>query len=203
MKSNRRTQAERSAATREALVAAARPLFGARGYADVGVEEIVRAAGITRGALYHHFVDKTDLFAAVFESVETGVTARIVAGLGRADQSDLIAVMRQGAKIFLDACAEPETHRIMLLDAPAVLGFERWREISNRHNTGLVHDLLNRAIESGQIPEQPVPLLAHTLLGALREAALYLGQAPNRRKARRDAGAIIDRLITGLATDGS
>jgi AcrR family transcriptional regulator len=201
MKSNRRTQAERSASTRDALVAAARPLFGARGYGDVGIEEIVRAAGITRGALYHHFADKTDLFAAVFEAVETEVTARIVAGLADADQSDLVAVMRQGARVFLDACAETEIHRIMLLDAPAVLGFERWREISNRHNTGLVHDLLNRAIEAGQIPEQPVPLLAHTLLGALREAALYLGGATNRRKARREAGAIIDRLITGLTAD--
>lgn len=200
MKSNRRTQAERSAATREALVAAARPLFGTRGYADVGIEEIVRAAGITRGALYHHFADKTDLFAAVFEAVETDVTARIVAGLANADQSDLVAVMRQGARVFLDACAEPDIHRIMLLDAPAVLGFERWREISNRHNTGLVHDLLTRAIEAGQIPDQPVELLAHTLLGALREAALYLGQADNRKKARREAGAIVDRLITGLAT---
>lgn len=181
-------------------MAAARPLFGARGFADVGIEEIVRAAGITRGALYHHFADKTDLFAAVFEAVETDVTARIVGGLADADQSDLIAVMRQGAGVFLDACAEPEIHRIMLLDAPAVLGFERWREISNRHNTGLVHDLLGRAIEAGQVPEQPVELLAHTLLGALREAALYLGQAGNRTKARREAGAIVDRLITGLAS---
>lgn len=198
MNSNRRTQSERSAATRDALISAARPLFAARGYADVGTEEIVRAAGVTRGALYHHFADKTELFAAVFEVVEAEVSERIQGAVAAADE-DPLAVMQHGASAWLDACAEPEVHRIVLLDAPAVLGWARWTEIGNRHNMGMVQALLTHAIEVGRIPAQPVAPLAHTLLGAMREAALYLTRADDHTQARRDVGAIVDRLIAALA----
>jgi AcrR family transcriptional regulator len=199
MKDKPRTQVERSAATRDALVAAARSLFAARGFAEVGTEEIVRAAGLSRGALYHHFADKTELFAAVFEMVEAEVSVRIGAAAAATADPDPIAVMRLGVSVWLDACAEPEMHRIVLLDAPAVLGWERWTEIGNRHNMGLVQALLAHAIEAGRIPQQPVPPLAYTVLGALREAALYLVRAEDPRQARADIGAVIDRLIEGLA----
>jgi AcrR family transcriptional regulator len=198
MKDNRRTQAERTAATRDALIAAGRSLFSAQAYNDVSTETIVRTAGVTRGALYHHFADKTELFAAVFESVEAEVTGRIGAAIASAGLSDPLAVMRLGAQTWLAASAEPEIHRIVLLDAPAVLGWERWREIGNRHNMGLVLALLAHAIEVGRIPAQPVEPLAHTLLGALREAALYLALAPNRTQAADDVGAVIDTLINSL-----
>ncbi len=199
MKDKPRTQAERSAATRDALVAAARSLFAARGFADVGTEEIVRAAGLTRGALYHHFADKSELFAAVFETVEAEVSTRIAAAAAAAPDPDPIVVMRLGASAWLDACAEPEVHRIVLLDAPAVLGWERWTEIGDRHNMGLVQALLAHAIEVGRLPQQPVPPLAHALLGAIREAALYLVRADDPGQARVDVGAVIDRLIDALA----
>lgn len=199
MTGQRRTQAARSAATRDALVAAARTLFAARGYAEVGTEEIVRAAGVTRGALYHHFADKTELFAAAFESVEVGVAARIATAVSESGETDPIAVMRLGTSVWLDACAEPEIHRIVLLDAPAVLGWERWTEIGNRHNMGLVQALIGQAIEVGRIPEQPVPPLAHTVLGALREAALYIARADDPVQARVDVGNVTDRLIQSLA----
>lgn len=199
MSGPRRTQAARSAATREALVAAARALFAARGYADVGTEEIVRAAGVTRGALYHHFADKAELFAAVFEAVEMGVAERIAAAVGGAGETDPIAVMRLGTNTWLDACAEPEIHRIALLDAPAVLGWERWTEIGNRHNMGLVQALIGHAIEVGRVPPQPVPPLAHTVLGALREAALYIARADDPVQARIDVGRVTDHLIGSLA----
>jgi AcrR family transcriptional regulator len=198
MKDNRRTQAERTAATRDALIAAGRSLFSAQAYNDVSTETIVRTAGVTRGALYHHFADKTELFAAVFESVEAEVTGRIGAAIASAGLSDPLAVMRLGAQTWLAASAEPEIHRIVLLDAPAVLGWERWREIGNRHNMGLVLALLAHAIEVGRIPAQPVEPLAHTLLGALREAALYLALAPNRTQAADDVGAVINTLINSL-----
>jgi AcrR family transcriptional regulator len=202
MKDNRRTQADRSATTRAALVAAARSLFAERGYAHVATEEIVRAAGISRGALYHHFADKSELFAAVFEAVEVDITARIAAAVtAAADRSDVdpIAAMRVGASTWLDACTEPEVQRIALLDAPAVLGWEQWTEISNRHNMGLVQGLLSHAIDVGRIPQQPVPPLAHALLGTVREAALYLVRAEDRAQARTDMGAVIDRMIEALA----
>src|SRR5258708_14545782 len=99
----------RSEATRKLLVTAARALFGARGYAGVGTEEIVRAAGVTRGALYHQFRDKAGLFAAVAEQVEAEITERIAAGAaGAAAAADPLGVLRAGAQLFLDSCAEPE-----------------------------------------------------------------------------------------------
>jgi AcrR family transcriptional regulator len=201
MKDNRRTQAERSATTRDALVDAGRSLFSVQAYNDVSTEAIVRTAGVTRGALYHHFADKVELFAAVFEAVEAEVTERIGAAIAGAGLTDPLAVMRLGAHTWLQASAEPEIHRIVLLDAPAVLGWERWREIGNRHNMGLVLALLAHAIEVGRIPRQPVEPLAHTLLGALREAALYLALAQDHTQAAADVGAVIDTLITSLAQD--
>lgn len=199
--SERRTQASRSAATRDALVAAARPLFARRGYADVGTEQIVRAAGVTRGALYHHFADKVALFAAVFEAVEVDVLARIAAAASDTDSDpDPVALMRAGAAAWLDACVDPEVQRIVLLDAPAVLGWERWTEISNRYNIGLVQGLIARAIEARRIAPQPVAPLAHTLLGAVREAALYLARADDQRQARAEVGAVLDRIIEGIAS---
>src|SRR5262245_28491534 len=121
----RRTQAERAAETREALIAAARPLFAQHGFADVSLETIVRAAGLTRGALYHHFPDKTELFAATFEQVEAEVATRMGEAIAAANQTDPIEVMRLGATFWLDACADPEIRRIVLVDAPAVLGWTR------------------------------------------------------------------------------
>jgi AcrR family transcriptional regulator len=198
MNDNRRTQAERSAETRESLIAAARSLFAAHGFADVALETIVRAAGVTRGALYHHFPDKTELFAAAFEQVEGEVAARMGEAIASADETDPVEVMRLGARFWLDACADPEIQRIVLVDAPAVLGWTRWTEIGNRYNTGLVRDLLTSAIQTGRIPPQPVEATALTMLGAMREATLYVALAQDHDQARREAGSVIDRLIGAL-----
>src|SRR5215218_8988181 len=111
-----RTQAERSATTRAALVAAARPLFAAHGFAGVGTEAIVRAAGVSRGALYHQFADKTDLFAAVLEAVEDDLTHRIAERLEAMD--DAVPVLEAGGDAWLAACAEPDVERIVLIDGP-------------------------------------------------------------------------------------
>jgi AcrR family transcriptional regulator len=201
MKGNPRSQASRSAATKDALLAAARPLFAEQGFGRVGTETIVRAAGVTRGAMYHHFADKTELFAAVFEAVEAEVTTRIGVAVAQAGDTDPIAVMRLGASTWLDACAEPEVHRIVLLEAPAVLGWERWREIGLRYGMGLVQALITHAIEVGRIPRQPVPPLAHVMIGALDEAALYLARAADPKRARKEVGAVIDQLITAFASE--
>jgi AcrR family transcriptional regulator len=196
---DRRTQAERSAETREALVAAARPLFAAQGFAEVALEAIVRAAGVTRGALYHHFADKTELFATVFERVEGEVAARMSEAIAAANQTDPIEVLRLGAAFWLDACSDPEIQRIVLVDAPAVLGWTRWTEIGNRYNAGMVRALLADAVETGRIPPQPIEATALTMLGAMREATLYVARAGDPDRARQEAGAVIDRLIRALA----
>ncbi len=199
MDATRRTQAERAAETREALIAAARPLFAAQGFAEVALETIVRAAGVTRGALYHHFADKTELFAAVFEQVEAEVATRMGEAIAASNQTDPIEVMRLGADYWLDACSDPEVQRIVLVDAPAVLGWTRWTEIGNRYNIGLVRALLDNAVETGRIPPQPVEATALTMLGAMREVTLYVARADDHDQARKDAGAVMNRLIQALA----
>ena len=197
MNVNRRTQAQRREATRTALIAAARELFAARGYAAVGTEEIVQRAGVTRGALYHHFADKHDLFRAVYEHVERELTERIVTEIPLAG-GEPVTVLRRGAARFLDACLEPEVQRIALLDAPAVLGYEAWREIGARYGLGLIAAALQGAVDTGAIPAQPVRPLAHVLLGALDEAALYIARADDVATARREVGETLDRLLTAL-----
>ena len=202
MNINRRTQAERSAATRDALVTAARGLFGARGYANVGTEEVVRAAGVSRGALYHHFADKAELFAAVLESVEETTNARVVAAVLAAGPDDPITAMQRGTAAFLDVCAEPEMARIMLIDAPAVLGAQGWSDASTESDIGLVVQLITHGIELGRIRPQPAVPLARILLGALREAALFLASAPDPAAAREEVGAVLNGIIESVAADG-
>jgi AcrR family transcriptional regulator len=199
MKDNPRTQVERSAATKDALLRAARPLFAADGFGGVGTEAIVRAAGVTRGAMYHQFADKTELFAAVFEAVEAEVTQRIGAAVLAAGASDPLAAMKLGAHTWLDACADPDVHRIVLVEAPAVLGWERWREIGLQHGLGLVQGLLAHAIEVGRIRPQPVTPLAHVLIGALDEAALYVARSADPKRAQAEVGAVLDDLVDALA----
>jgi AcrR family transcriptional regulator len=203
MDETRRTQAERAAETREALIAAARPLFAAHGFTEVSLETIVRAAGVTRGALYHHFADKTELFAAIFERVEGEVATRMAEAIAAANEADPVEVMRLGANFWLDVCSDPEIQRITLVDAPAVLGWTRWTEIGDRYNTGLVRELLANAVETGRIPPQPIEATALALLGAMREATLYVARAEDHDQAREKAGAVMDRLIHALnvATD--
>src|SRR5215475_741265 len=185
----------RSEATRRQLVTAARTLFGARGYAAVGTEEIVRAAGVTRGALYHQFRDKTDLFAAVAEEVEAEIAERIAAGAAGAGP---VEALRAGARLFLDACAEPEVERIILLDAPAVLGWEAWRDLAGRYGLGLVQLALQSAMDAGAVVQQPVVPLAHVLIGALDECALYIARAEDPAAAREQCAAIFDRILRGI-----
>ena len=187
----------RSEATRRQLVTAARALFGARGYAGVGTEEIVRAAGVTRGALYHQFRDKADLFAAVAEEVEAEVAERIAAGAAEAT-ADRLAGLRAGARLFLDACAEPEVERITLLDAPSVLGWEAWRDLAGRYGLGLVQFALQSAMDAGAIVPQPVVPLAHVLIGALDECALYIAGAEDPAAAREQCAAIFDRILDSV-----
>lgn len=198
MKVNRRSQATRSAATRDALVAAARPLFTEHGFAGVGTETIVRAAGVTRGALYHQFTDKTELFAAVFEAVERDLTARLDEAVSTSGTSDMLEMMLIGTNAWLDASTDPEVQRIVLQEAPAVLGWERWREIGMRYGMGLVEGLLVGGMETGRIPRQPIGPLAHVLIGALDEGAMYVARADDPIAAREETQQVMSRLVTAI-----
>ena len=192
----RRTQAERSETTRTALIAAGRRLFADRGYAHVGTEEIVREAGVTRGALYHHFRGKKELLAAVYEQIEAELTEQLAATL--VPGASVLETLRRGADAFLDHCLEPEVQQIVLLDAPAVLGWEQWREIGARYGLGLIEALVKAGIESGEIRQQPVKPLAHALLGALDEIAMLVARADDPRAARESAGETLAGLVEAL-----
>ncbi|NYJ02019.1 AcrR family transcriptional regulator [Nocardioides thalensis] len=198
---SKRTQAERSAATRAALVEAARPLFAEQGYAAVSTDQIARVAGVTRGALYHQFSGKEELFAAVFEQVEAEIAERIGAQIAAVGPDDLLATMRASVDAWLEACADPAVQRIALLDAPAALGWARWREIGLRYGLGVIELGLTAAIDGGLLPEQPVRPLAHVLAGALDEAALYCATAEDRAVATEEARAALVAVITGLVGD--
>jgi AcrR family transcriptional regulator len=198
MESKRRTQAERSAATRAALIAAARRLFAERGYAAVGTPEVAAAAGVTRGALYHQFEGKAHLFLAVYEAVEQELTQRIGEQVAAAGASDPLAALTVGAEAFLDACAEPDIQRIVLIEAPAVLGWDTWREVGLKYGLGLTEAILRTAMDAGRIAEQPVRPLAHVLIGALDEAALYVARADDPAAAREEMRAVLRGIVEGL-----
>lgn len=192
------TKAAQSEATRGRLLAAARQLFGERGYAAVGTEEVVRAAGVTRGALYHQFADKQALFRAVFEELEQEVIATSAERM--ADHAgDMVAAFKAGCRGWLEACASPLAERIILLDAPAVLGWDLWREIGETHGLGVVKASLEHGMASGALRRAPLEPLAHVMVGALDEAALYVARAEDRARALTETAEIIDRLIDSLA----
>jgi AcrR family transcriptional regulator len=197
----KRTQAERSDATRTALVAAARPLFAQRGYAGVGTEEIARAAGVTRGALYHHFDGKRELFEAVYEQIEIELAERIAVGALEANVSSPLGAMKAGAEMFLRVSTEPEAQQIVLLDGPSVLGWDRWREIATEHGLGLIEATLQAAVDAGAIDPQPVRPLAHVLMGALDEAAMLVARAEDAEKMRAEVGQTLAALLDGLSCD--
>src|SRR5271167_2266138 len=174
-KARRAAQAE---ATRAALVAAARRLFVEKGYHRTGTEEVVAEAGVgTRGALYHHFADKQALFEADLV---------IEAAKNLADPADgALNQLRQGLIGFLDASLTPHVQRILLIDGPAVLGWVRWRELESVYGLGAIRVMLERAVQEGDLaPGQPVNALAHVLLAAADETALFIANSPDQLTAR-------------------
>jgi AcrR family transcriptional regulator len=191
-----RRQQERSDATRTSLIAAATKLFGERGFSDTPTEDIVRAAGVTRGALYHHFTDKEDLFRAAFEGIEAYLVARAADAVARSE--DLKAGLLAGCNEFLDACLERDVQQIALIDGPAVLGWDQLRKIDERHALGLITMGIEAAIAEGVIDPQPARPLAQMLLGALTEGAMLIARSEDVNTTRAEVGAIVERLLAGL-----
>ena len=193
-------QAARSEATRAKLIAAGRELFAKHGYAGVGTEEIVRRARVTRGALYHHFADKRDLFRAVHESLEVEGVEGIAAALAAAPSDDPIEAMKVAVRAFLDGALDPGRSRITLIDAPSVLGWAEWREIDARYGLGLASAALEAAMAAGRIPRRPVERLAGIFVAALGEAGIMVATAADRDAVRADVEDAIVALIDGLAS---
>ncbi len=196
----RRTQTERREATRGALITAGRRLFATRGYDNVGTEEIVAAAGVTRGALYHHFDGKRGLFAAVFEAVEQELIENFP--VERLIGTDPFGGLSTGTAEFLELSLDHELQQITLLDAPAVLGWEGWHAIQVRYGLGLIQAGVTAAMEAGQIRELPVEELSNALLGALVEAALYVSRADDQPAATARMKDVLAAMLEGLRTPG-
>lgn len=200
MESKRRTQEERSAATRHALVTAARRLWAQRGFADVGTPEIVAAAGVTRGAMYHQFADKAALFLAVLEAVEQDMMMRLGAAVAGSGPSTPAAAIRAAVEQWLVVSVDPEVRQIVLLDGPSVLGWLRFRDLAQRYSLGMTEQLLRAAMDAGELAPQPTRPLAHVLIGALDEAAMVVANAEDQDRARAEVGAVLHALIDGLFT---
>jgi len=198
MEIKRRTQEERSAATRVALIAAARRLWGLRGYADVGTPEIAAAAGVTRGAMYHQFTDKAALFREVVEAVEQDVMARMATVVAESGATTPAGAIRAAVDAWLEVSADPEVRQLILLDAPSVLGWAAFRDVAQRYSLGMTEQLLTEAIRAGQLARQPVRPLAHVLIGALDEAAMVIATAEDPKRARRETGQVLHRLIDAM-----
>jgi AcrR family transcriptional regulator len=166
----RRSQEERRRATTAALLVAGRELFGKHGYAGVSSATVAAAAGVTTGAMYHHFDHKAALFRAVLEAVEADLAAAVLQAAAGPDNP--LVRLERGALAFLDAAREPYARQIVLIDGPSVLGWERWREIDSRHHLRRLRGALVAAMRAGLVERRDPDALAHLLMGALTEAAL-------------------------------
>ncbi|MEV4153074.1 helix-turn-helix domain-containing protein [Nocardia salmonicida] len=200
MNPDRRTQAARSASTRAAVIRAGRELFGQFGYGAVSTIAVAEAAGVSRGALYHQFSEKRDLFEAVFEDLERSLVEVIATAVAEARAEDPIESLIVGSLAWLQASTATEVRRIALLDAPAVLGWARWREIELRHTIGLVENAMAGAMAAGRVRKQPVRPLALVVVGALDEAAQYLAHSADTGDIVA-VRAVIEQLVSGLAVD--
>jgi AcrR family transcriptional regulator len=187
---NRRPQRERSEATRTALTAAAGELFAEHGYHQVSGESVARQAGVTSGALYHHFRDKRDLFRAAVETAEARLAARVARAA--ADGSDPWERLRLGTVEYLRACSEASNSRMLFGDAPSILGGEEWRRIQTTHHLRPLRAALAGAMRAGLVRRQPPDPLARLLLGALGEAAI--APAQEQDEIRSAALWLLDRL---------
>lgn len=192
-----RTKAAQREATTAALISAARGLFAERGYAAVGTEEIVQAAGVTRGALYHHFRGgKEELFRAVVVQVSAETVQRVAHAASATDDPWEELVL--GSEAFLDACATPEVQRIVLLDAPSVLGWDVRRAIDTDYGLRLLEGALQNAIDAGRLMPASASAVAHVLAGALDEAAMVVARAEDPAAARAEMSVTLRRLLEGL-----
>jgi AcrR family transcriptional regulator len=189
---------EKGQATRERLVTAARGLFASQGYEATSVDAVLKAAGVARGSLYHHFPTKEALFDAVLDQVVAEVAAEV--GKRARRQSDPLESLRAGCRTWLQMALDPGVQRIAIVDAPAVVGWARWRELDEQHTLGGVRKSLRAIAEQGRLPAGQVDLMAHMVLAAVNEAALLIARADDPpaalRTGRRAVDTLLDRLVS-------
>ncbi len=191
-----RTQAQRSEETTDQLLTAARALFAEKGFAGTSTEEIVRTAGVTRGAMYHHFASKEDLFEAVLRREQEALARRIQKAA--ASKRDAWSQLKAGCDEFLDACLDPEIQQISLIDAPAVLGSRRLEEIECPRSIQMLTEVLDRAMRQGALRKRPPMPLAQLLFGALCQAAMVAARSPDDSASMKQMRKELQRLLDAL-----
>ncbi len=190
------TKFQQREATTAKLIEIARDIFTRDGYANASTEEIVHQAGVTRGALYHHFGSKDGLFQAVLANVQKDVGMRIKAVANQTD--DMWQQLIAGCIAFLEASLDPQVQRIMLIDAPAVLGWSLWRELDAQHSMKSLQEALSALMDDGQVVPLPLMALTHLLSGAMNEGSLWIAQADNPQMALKEASETLAYLIQSL-----
>jgi AcrR family transcriptional regulator len=193
-------RSEQRAATRRALLAEGRLRFAADGYHDVVLAEVAQAAGVTKGAAYHHFESKAGLFRAVVAEVQEELGERVAEAAEQ--HPDPWEQLRAGCRAFLAAWSDPTVRRIVLIDAPTVLGWDEWRAMDEGSSARHLAEALSALVAAGIIEAQPVEPLARLLSGAMNEAALWLARSASARELA-DTERALDRLLYGLRSDGN
>ena len=190
----RRTQQERSEATVALLVRGARELFGTHGYANTSLDDITSQAGLSKGALYHHFPGKPELFGAVFAHEQQQLAAAVVDASRR--KRDPWEAFFEGCRAFLERSLDPQVQRITLIDAPAVLGWEQMRELEAPHSNSVLAHAVRTAVEDGRLARRDPDVLARLLLGAMCEGVALVAASENPKAAIRSVLAELRLLLT-------
>jgi AcrR family transcriptional regulator len=191
------TRAQRAEVTRTALISAARDLFTEQGFHAVGIRDVAARAGVSRGALSHHFRDKQALFLAVFQAVEDELMSTETPA--PASTSGSWTAFRKNIQLYLTAAAtRADVQRITLIDGPAVLGWPQWRKLEEGYSLGLLKAVLSVAMEVGDIRRRAVEPLAHLILGSVMEAALLIANSDEPIQRRAEVGEALDDLLRGL-----
>jgi AcrR family transcriptional regulator len=186
----------RGEATRGQLIATATRMFAERGYEDTSIEAVLKEAGFSRGSLYHHFASKEALFEAVAEDVETSVGQQTLAAAGSSDGP--VPALRAGFLAWIRLAGDPVVQRILLIDAPSVLGWERWRSMEERHALGLIRAALQVIAGEGKLRQETVGTLAHVLLASVNEVALLVARSRDKEAAMEAGADAIDELLRRL-----
>jgi AcrR family transcriptional regulator len=190
-------RAAQGRATRGQLIEVATRLFAENGYEGTSIEAVLTAAGVSRGALYHHFAGKEALFEAVVSAITDRVTVELTEVISGC--TDPVDAMRTGALAWIGLAADPVIQRVVLVDAPSVLGWERWRTMDNGQTLGAMKAMLQAVSDSGRLPSDLVDPFAHMILAALDEFALVVARAPDSKTAvaegRRAVEELLDRLL--------
>jgi AcrR family transcriptional regulator len=186
----------RGEATRGQLVAIATRMFAERGYEDTSIEAVLREAGVSRGSLYHHFASKEALFEAVAEGVETSVGAQTLAAASSAEGP--VEALRAASLAWIRLAGDPVVRRILLIDGPSVLGWERWRAMEEDHALGGVRAVLQIVADQGKLRPELVGTMAHVLLASVNEVALLVARSDDKEAAMRAGADAIDELLQRL-----